>query len=448
MPPQTETNPTEMRTKQGFAVLLLELADLYDKTGSSLELTMKLQAKAWRVASQKIATHDAPEELTEDSPRSYERVRGVGEGAIMLLKQYIRTGTVNELENLKADPYCNCFKEHVLNWFKRYKVRDAVGKFSNEHGYSPWSEFWFPLNQSDIDAIKSQDANEERERIRILQLIKKGKVMPFRAEVQHGGRLKLGDVEVFLTDLTGGRWNGFDAYKYKQVEFLLMLQKHKPAIDEYYDTILLNGGVGKDGFCDFHWKCSFFLRDYGATNAIEINTPDGAISQSTREKEKMHDEIRSDYINPILHKMKLKAFEDDDFFIKEAKEEEEAKAAKMREKEALAKLVAEREAEREAEQAEQAKRKIEAKKKKAEAEAKQVEATRRLAEIEAKIEAERRRKHEEAADAAMAQKEIEDELNAAATVAKAEVDAAVKAANEAEREATHVLRGPLSRDYM
>lgn len=94
MPPPNETNPpTEPRTKQGFADLLTELADLYGVEGMRTRLIdpryllmKERQAKAWRVASQKIASHDAPAQLTEDSPRLFERVKGVGETTIELMK--------------------------------------------------------------------------------------------------------------------------------------------------------------------------------------------------------------------------------------------------------------------------------------------------------------------------------------------------------------------------
>lgn len=101
------------RTKTGFADLLHELGCLHEKMielrrGDALlddpqfEVDCIRRANALKVASEHILTHDAPAELTEDSPVLYIDLVGINNSVIALMEEYIANGEIGLLNFLRA----------------------------------------------------------------------------------------------------------------------------------------------------------------------------------------------------------------------------------------------------------------------------------------------------------------------------------------------------------
>jgi hypothetical protein len=371
MPPPNETNPpTEPRTKQGFADLLTELADLYGVEGMRTRLIdpryllmKERQAKAWRVASQKIASHDAPAELTEDSPRLFERVKGVGCVTIELLKQYITTGTLEELEDVKAGPCVSHvapaeLTEDTVGPYEKVIVyaRDFKPRFiRTEHLERPGN-----LSDANYSDEFKQEIRVWFETLRVRDW-KNPLRIPYELKergLQHGigfstsvflcrgERLKLDDVDVLWSDLEAGRWDGFDAYKNDQEGFLKKLSNHKPAIDEYYDAIVFEGRIfipdtrkprPYTSASSMDWDARHFIRDYGAEDGVGIRSSqlkfrgDPDTDRYWCKFRGKCDYIRENIIYPIIRHLGFKATDADDERDAKRTDVETNKRAKPRE---------------------------------------------------------------------------------------------------------------------
>ena len=400
MPPPNETNPpTEPRTKQGFADLLTELADLYGVEGMRTRLIdpryllmKERQAKAWRVASQKIASHDAPAQLTEDSPRLFERVKGVGETTIELMKQYITTGTFEELEDIKADPWVSHGVGVGVGTPRNVGTPDPPGRHlrrAEERGVAPaelTEDTLRPYESVLVHArnkkprfIRTEhlerpgnlsDANysdEFKQEIRVwfetlrVRDWKNPLRIPYELKergLQHGigfstsvflcrgERLKLDDVDVLWSDLEAGRWDGFDAYKNDQEGFLKKLSNHKPAIDEYYDAIVFEGRIfipdtrkprPYTSASSIDWDARHFIRDYGAEDGVGIRSSqlkfrgDPDTDRYWCKFRGKCDYIRENIIYPIIRHLGFKATDADDERDAKRTDVETNKRAKPRE---------------------------------------------------------------------------------------------------------------------
>ena len=108
------------RTKTGFADLLHELGCLYEKMieqrredvakfellGAKddplFDVDCSRRANAFKIASKNISTHDAPEELTEDSLALYTNLVGINNSVIALMEEYITKGEIRLLHGLRA----------------------------------------------------------------------------------------------------------------------------------------------------------------------------------------------------------------------------------------------------------------------------------------------------------------------------------------------------------